>query len=248
MESSNNTVPHSDSTRQDQAIQLVTQYLERINQATQYPVSVLKQTSQIIPILPSSMWSPLIFDYTDPIFSELPIRDTVFMQEWTMKTLEEAGKKWWIAGYLEDRSRRLRGTHLIEEWRVYHLGIDIIAPANTSILSPIDGQVIESTIESWKASYGWYVITQYTIAWENIYVLYGHLDPSTLTPIGTIEAGQKVGNIWAPEVNGGWTTHLHMQALTEEWLKTWKNKWYCSLADLPTIRNYCPDPGFLIRY
>lgn len=213
-----------------------------------YPYNLLLNSMKIQSILPKEIWSPFIFDYTDPIFGELPIRDTQYMQQWTMDVLEKSGKKWWIAWYLEDRSLRLRGTHLIGEGRVYHLGIDIIAPTNTSILSPLDGEVIESTIEPWKANYGGYTIIRYIIWNENLYVLYGHLDPTSLAPVWDIQIGAPVWNIWSPEVNGDWTTHLHMQALTEAWLKGWKDKWYCALKDLPTIRNYCPDPSFLIRY
>lgn len=213
-----------------------------------YPYFLLKSTVELHSFIAHGMWSPHIFDYTDPIFAELPIRDAVYMQQWTMSTLEQSGKKWWIAWYLEDRSLRLRGTHLIDEGRVYHLGVDIIAPADTSIFSPLDGTVVESTIEPWKANYGGYVIVRYSIWREDIYVLYGHLDPKSLAPIWDTFAGQSIGKIWSPEVNGDWTTHLHMQALTEAWLKDWKNKGYCSLADLPTIKNYCPDPSFLMRY
>ena len=51
----------------------------------------------------------------------------------------------------------------MDEGRVYHLGIDIIAPADTPILSPLDGEVIESTIEPGKANYGGYVIVRYIV-------------------------------------------------------------------------------------
>jgi hypothetical protein len=80
-----------------------------------YPYFLLEKNIEIHPILPDDFGDPYFFDYTDPIFSELPIRDTKFMQKWTMKVLEKSGKKWGIAGYLEDRSRRLQGTPLIDE-------------------------------------------------------------------------------------------------------------------------------------
>jgi peptidoglycan LD-endopeptidase LytH len=213
-----------------------------------YPYSLLTSKINISKILPNTLGTPFFFDYTDPIFSELPIRDTVFMQEWTMRVLEKSGKRWGIAGYLEDRSLRLRGTHLIDEWRVYHLGVDIIAPADTPIFSPLDGEVTESTIEPGKANYGGYVVVRYAIEDEDIYILYGHLDPNSLVPAWPIVSGQEIGKIGSSRVNGDWTTHLHMQAITKAGIDTWKSKWYCSHEDLPTIRNYCPDPSFLIRY
>ncbi len=247
MNTPNPTIPYNltKSTISNKAIE---GYLQRVYHITWYPLTTLNTQIELSNIIDINMWSPLFFDYTDPIFAELPIRDTQYMQRWTMGVLEKSGKKWWIAWYLEDRSLRLRWTHLIDEGRIYHLGIDIIAPANTPILSPLDGEVIESTIEPWKANYGGYTIIRYTVWDENLYVLYGHLDPTSLAPVWGIKMGRAVWNIWSPEVNGDWTTHLHMQALTEAWLKDWKSKWYCSLADIPTIRNYCPDPSFLLRY
>lgn len=191
---------------------------------------------------------PHFFDYTDNIFKELPVRDTKYMQQWTMNVLKETGKEWWIAGYLEDRSLRLRGTHLIDDWRIYHLGVDIIVPAETRVFSPLNGEIIERSVELWKAGYWGYLIVKHSIWGEIFYILYGHLSPESLSSTWTIRGGQEIGKIWSPEVNGDWTTHLHMQVLTEIWLKEWKSKGYCSVDDLPIIRNYCPDPSFLIRY
>lgn len=199
-------------------------------------------------MLPEWFWSPFLFNYTDPIFSELPIRDTRYMQEWTETLLENNGKKWGIAGYLEDRSLRLRGTHLINEGRVYHLGVDIIASADTPIYCPLDGEVIESAVEWWKASYGGYLLVKYPLIGEDFHVLYGHLDPNTLHSLWSIIRGESLGNIGSPEVNGDWTTHLHLQAFTGKDIDIWKLKGYCTLLDTQTIHQYCPDPSFLIRY
>jgi murein DD-endopeptidase MepM/ murein hydrolase activator NlpD len=202
----------------------------------------------IHPLVSISFQDPFFFDYTDPLFSQLPVRDTLFMQKWTEDTLKKNGKKWWIAWYLEDRSRRLQGTHLIDQWRIYHLGVDIIAPADTPILSPLDGEVIESSVEIGKASYGGYVVIRYPILWENFCVLYGHLDPNALHSVWPISIGSELGKIGSSNVNGDWTTHLHMQAFTGKDIDIWKSKGYCTLSDIPTIQEYCPDPSFLIRY
>lgn len=213
-----------------------------------YPYFLLQKNIEIYPILPDDFGNPYFFNYTDPIFAELPIRDISFMQAWNNQALAESGKKWWIAWYLEDRSHRLRWTHLIDEWRVYHLGIDIIAPAGTNIYSPLDGTVVESTIEPGKASYGWYVLIEYIVNWSSFFLLFGHLDPETLHPIGSIRSWESIGNIWSGEVNGGWTSHLHIQAFTWKDFDIWKMKWYCTLEDIPKMWWICPDPSFLIRY
>jgi hypothetical protein len=43
------------------------------------------------------MGEPHLFDYTDPIFSELPIRDIAFMQNWNEQTLRDNNREWGIA-------------------------------------------------------------------------------------------------------------------------------------------------------
>lgn len=209
----------------------------------------------ILPIIHSNfaslireMGEPHFFDYTDPIFWELPIRDIAFMQNWNDETLKNNNKQWGIAWYLENRSLRLRWTHLLEEWRVYHLGIDIIAPARTKIYSPLAWEVIESTVEQWSAGYGGYVIIRYMIEDSGFYVLYGHLDPSSLHNVWPINSGEIVWEIGSPEVNGWWTTHLHMQAFTWLDFEEWKMKGYCSSEDMKKIRTICPDPNFLLNY
>lgn len=213
-----------------------------------YPFNILFSETIPASIVSSKLGDPLIFDYTDTIFWELPVRDMVFMQKWTQDFLEKNEKKWGIAGFLEDRSLRLRWTPMVDEWRIFHLWIDIIAPENTEIFSPFAGEIIESTVEPWKASYWGYVVVRYDINWCIFYVLFGHLDPKSLPALWAVVQWGEVGKIWSPEVNGGWTTHTHMQVLTEEGFKEYKNKGYCRSSDIGTIENYCPNPCFLLRY
>ena len=61
---------------------------------TMYPYYLLEKNREIYPILSDDFGDPYFFDYTDPIFAELPIRDTQYMQQWTMDVLEKSGKKW----------------------------------------------------------------------------------------------------------------------------------------------------------
>ncbi len=194
------------------------------------------------------MGEPYFFDYTDPIFWELPIRDIAFMQNWNETTLRDNNAQWGIAWYLEDRSLRLHWTHLLKQWRIYHLGIDVIAQAWTNIFSPLAWEVIESAVELWNAGYGGYVIIRYMIENSGFYVLYGHLDPSSLHDVWPINSGEALWEIGSPDVNGWWTTHLHMQAFTWVDFEEWKMKGYCSMEDMKKIRNICPDPSFLLRY
>ncbi len=207
----------------------------------------LKIHPNLTPLI-QEMGEPYFFDYTDPIFWELPIRDITFMQSWNEKILNDNSRKWGIAWYLEDRTLRLRWTHLLEAWRVFHLGIDIIAPAWTNIFSPLTWEVIESAIELWNAGYGGYVIVRYTIEDYIFYTLYWHLNPDSLHNLWLIDSGEIIWEIGSPNVNGWWTTHLHMQNFTWIDFEKWKMKGYCSLEDLKIINTISPDPSFLLCY
>jgi hypothetical protein len=59
-----------------------------------YPYFLLEKNIEIYPILPDDFGDPYFFDYTDPIFAELPIRDTSFMQTWNNQVLIKNNKKW----------------------------------------------------------------------------------------------------------------------------------------------------------
>lgn len=64
-----------------------------------------------------------------------------------MKLLEQSGKTWGIGGYLDDRSPKLKGTHIFEQGRIFHLGIDLMTRGVADIYNPLDGEVYESGYE-----------------------------------------------------------------------------------------------------
>lgn len=213
-----------------------------------YPFNLLVSDLEIHPIIDTHLWLPFLFDYTDQIFWTLPIRDTAYMQKWNEEILRLNKKQWWIAWYLEDRSLRLAWTHLVSSGRTYHIWIDIIAAAGVELHSPLDGEIIESSYEEGKANYGWYIVVAYTLMESTFYVLFWHLDPKTSRRVGSVKKGEVFGTIWSAEVNGDWTTHTHMQVFTGKEFETWKSKGYCTLEDMKTIQQICPDPSFLLRY
>lgn len=136
------------------------------------------------------------------------------------------------------------------ERRTIHLGVDLFAPAGTPVHAPLDGVVFAAHNNAQWLDYGPVIILQH--AMEDgvpFYTLYGHQSVESLegmTPGRRIAKGERISTFGTPEVNGGWTPHLHFQVMTD-------------LLDLgtdfpgvgrPSQRDvwlsFCPDPSRLL--
>ncbi len=214
-----------------------------------YPYPLLSNSCIISPIFwDVSASTPAIIDYSIEEFRDIDSRDQDAVESYNRHYLESRGSSWALWGYLEDRSHILRGTHIAQEWRIYHLGVDVIFPAGTTLYAPLDARVYEKWYEPWDGNYWGYIILEHTVWWVSFYALYGHLSYDSITRDESVDRGQEFARLGQRSENGNWFEHLHLQVFTGRDVEKWKDKWYCSLADLPTIKNHCPDPSFLIRY
>lgn len=214
-----------------------------------YPLPLLSQHLDIFPLFGENTTTPpASLDYSVPEFLVIDPRNMESMEEYNRSLLNNSWATWAIWGYLEDRSHILTGTHIREEGRIYHLGIDILFEAKTKLYNPLDGRVYESWYEPWDGNYGWYIIIEYILDTMKFYALYGHLSLDSITKNTFVKRWEYLATLGAPEENGNWFPHLHLQVFTGQDLDTWKNRWYCSEKDLSSIRNFCPDPSFLFRY
>ncbi|MEE9333257.1 MAG: aminotransferase class III-fold pyridoxal phosphate-dependent enzyme [Granulosicoccaceae bacterium] len=135
--------------------------------------------------------------------------------------------------------------------RTVHLGVDVFAPATTEIRTPLDAVVSVVKNQAAHLDYGGMVVLQHiTPSGDHFYSLYGHLDPAvceTLHQGKTLKAGEVFAVLGAPEQNGGWTPHLHLQlAMGIAGLDTnWPG-----VAD-PDEREFwnamCPNPAALLN-
>ncbi|HET6550256.1 MAG TPA: aminotransferase class III-fold pyridoxal phosphate-dependent enzyme, partial [Solirubrobacter sp.] len=89
-----------------------------------------------------------------------------------------------------------------------------------------------------RGDYGGLLVLRHGAFWT----LHGHLDPATLAT-GTVRAGEEIARLGAPEVNGGWPPHLHLQLFTD------------LVGDLDGValpeeadlwRSVCPDPNLIL--
>jgi len=147
-----------------------------------------------------------------------PLNDPVVCGEWVRRVAARAGAHYCWGGWLEDRAHLWRG-HYLPTGCTTHLGIDLNAPAETLVLSPVSGEVVlmarsHAPVGGWG---GWLVVRADRAEGGAAYVLIGHLAHAGLPPAGArITRGASIGVIGSPEENGGWHPHLHLQAITGE--------------------------------
>ena len=217
---------------------------------TMYPYSILNDSIKPFPILGEQYyWAPYLFDFIEPYYVNMPVRDVDYMNEHNMKLLKESGKSWGVWWYLDDRSHKLIGTNIYDEWRVFHLGIDLMTQWVSEIYNPLDGEVYEIWYEERVWNYGVYIIMRYS-TWEDyFYALFGHMDRRSIDSDKILyERWGRLGTLWRKEQNGNWVPHLHLQVFTGKDFEKWKFKWYCTLEDMRNMQYICPHPGFLLHY
>ena len=94
-----------------------------------------------------------------------------------------------------------------------HAGLDVHAPAGTSVYAVWDGQVL---VASQHSTWGFLVEIDHVAPDGTHFVsLYGHLSPDLKVQVGdSVVAGAAIGVTGNSTVNGGWPPHLHFALFT----------------------------------
>jgi 4-aminobutyrate aminotransferase-like enzyme/Ser/Thr protein kinase RdoA (MazF antagonist) len=143
------------------------------------------------------------------------------------------------------------GDRPTDEHRTIHIGLDLFADAGTPIVAPLPGTVHAFADNATPQDYGPVIVLRHTTD-ENIefFTLYGHLSRESLRNIVVgqrVERGQQIATLGAPNVNGGWTPHLHLQIITDLLgldthfpgvARPAQRRVWCAL---------CPDPNLIAR-
>ena len=196
---------------------------------------------------------PYVFDFSSKNPKTLNYNLDNFQEfnENIFNELKNSGKKWGIGEYLEERKNILRGSiNIINEKRIYHLGLDIIVPYNSVVFCPLDGYVHKLGKETQKGNYGGYLILKHQVNNQTFYSLYGHLKTPHKVQLGEkILAGQELALIGKESDSGGWFCHLHLQIITQKAFNKGYSEWgYISEKLLPKVGEYFPDPNFLFKW
>ena len=195
---------------------------------------------------------PYVFDFSskNPKTLEYNLNNFQEFNEDIFNELKNSGKKWGIGEYLEERKNILRGSiNIINEKRIYHLGLDIVVPYNSVVFCPLDGYVYKLGKETQKGNYGGYLVLKHQVNNQTFYSLYGHLKTPHKVQLGEkILAGQELALIGKESDSGGWFCHLHLQIITQKAFNEGYSEWgYITEELLPKVEEYFPDPNFLFK-
>lgn len=207
------------------------------------------------PILPfgcnSENCLEMDFSSTNEDLKSFDLSDTKIFDHYINSRLSESGKKVGIGGYWEDRVIYKRSAHFQQEApRSLHLGLDIWAPAWTSIHAPIEGKVHSFQDNDHFGDYGPTIILEHQIQEQVFFTLYGHLSRKCLESLEKgmhIQKGQAFAELGPFPENGDWPPHLHFQAMTNLWGKSGDFPGVCAPADREKFEEIILNPWVLIN-
>ena len=155
-------------------------------------------------------------------------------------------------GYGEDRSIYTQKLFAPEgeEPRTLHLGIDIFAPADIDVMTPVDGKVHSFRVNDNPGDYGPTIILEHRPAPGLLFhTLYGHLSRASLKglkPGEVFMAGERIASLGARTENGGWPPHLHFQVLLDIGSAKGDYPGVCKRSERDHWLSICPDPAVLL--
>jgi len=179
------------------------------------------------PILKDLRTTPLVvFDLSmgSPLVNGDPARNTEpfltpRLQQVMLNSKAEIGiGRYDEARYLYTAQIFSTGDQLTDEARTIHIGMDLFAEAGTSVFAPLAGKIHAFANNAGPQDYGPVIILEHQADTQPFYTLYGHLSAQSLKKIKVgqlIGQGDQLATLGTPDVNGGWTPHLHFQIITD---------------------------------
>lgn len=172
-------------------------------------------------------------------------------QEQVFAELKAADRLWALGAYLEDRSALLRDfPQMIDQGRVIHAGLDIVAPtADAPLFAPLTATVHATGVDAGMGNYGGYVVLRHDFESEHFFSFYGHLHSDF-----EVEAGQQLARserfakLGSYANSGHWFTHTHLQILTPRAVEADRILvGYVKQEDVPTLHEWFPTPYPMFR-
>ena len=169
--------------------------------------------------------------------------------------IASAGAKVGVGMFLEPRIVYTASAFIPEdpstqESRTVHLGLDLFAPAGTGITAPLDGAVHLFAKTDSLLDYGHVIILEHEAGPDQtFYTLYGHLSAASIKELQIgqkIPKGERFASLGDPEENGGWTSHLHFQIMTDLLGLGLDFPGVCRFSEAPLWTGYSPDPNFIL--
>jgi murein DD-endopeptidase MepM/ murein hydrolase activator NlpD len=189
---------------------------------------------------------------SNPLVASANCHDNKDVTNLLNEVLSHSGATYGIGGYGEKRGWYARGEQFAhgEEVRSIHLGVDIWAPAGTSVYAPFNAVVHSVKDNNLFGDYGPTIILQHELSGETFYTLYGHLSRESLESTSSgmsIQAGTEIGTLGAPPINGDWPPHLHFQIILDMLGKVGDYPGVAAESQREIFLALCPDPNLILR-
>lgn len=142
-------------------------------------------------------------------------------------------------GWLEYRGDIWRGSYLDRDERYLHLGVDFNVPEKTEVSCRYSA-VILRVDDDHPELHGWGPRVIVKVPNKNIALIYSHLAPNRLPKCGqSLVPGEPFARVGKIDHNGGWYSHLHVQAVNLDWYKVFLS------VNLNVLDGYAPyfKPG-----
>jgi len=134
--------------------------------------------------------------------------------------------------------------------REIHIGLDIWCDVGTAVLAPWDGTVHSFNVNEGLGNYGPTIILEHIVDEKTFYTLYGHLKKKSIINLcfgQIVEAGDKIGEVGSPKVNGGYAPHLHFQIIDDLQGNNGDYPGVVAKEDLDFYLKNCPDPNLFLK-
>ena len=205
------------------------------------------------PVLGVTLEPAAALDLTcgNPALAALDLADTAAFSAWIDAALGGAGAAVGIGRWGEDRtiyrfSRLFAGE---AEPRSVHLGIDLFAPAGTTVHTPLDATVHSLGDNTRPGDYGPTVILEHDVEGIRFWTLYGHLAPiygGSLPPGRRLGGGAAFAALGTWPGNGGWPPHLHFQVIADIGEHRGDFPGVAAPSEASRWLALCPDPSPLL--
>lgn len=160
------------------------------------------------------------------------------------------GLEWSWGGWMENRSTLWRGSYMDKDDRYIHLGVDFNAYEGTHVHLDRPGQVLLID-DDHPEEHGWGKRVFIRLAEVPIVLLYAHID-TVCKKASHLQQGSQLGTIAPPRHNGGWYPHVHVQAMSTDRYKEFRNDpagldGYGQFGRVPALAREFPDPMQFVR-
>jgi murein DD-endopeptidase MepM/ murein hydrolase activator NlpD len=201
----------------------------------------------IDPKYSSEDYFPINLSVANSFWDENDVSDIPVFEKYLQEQRALTGKYVAHGGYLEQRALYRKSARFQSgKVRDVHMGIDLWAPAGTSVHAFMDGVVHSYAHNDDAGNYGPTLILEHDLKTKKLYTLYGHLSISDMEKWSVgfrFRESEIIASLGKPEENGGYSPHLHFQIMTD--MKTYKGDFpgVAATEELEDYKKIILDPN-----